>query len=196
MVAAHYLSMYLSLLNFVVQPLGCYEIVYAPAGVLLASAEAVRPPRICNLVGVLKSERIGKALRQQRAELLALLVGESGIASVCLRVLDVNLLMSHVHIATHDYGLLRIEFLEIGLKIVLPSHAIVEAFQLVLTVWRVDGYEKEVGHLEGYYAPLMVVLLYPDAVGNAKRLVLGEYCRSAASGWLLRRPESSARSRM
>ena len=52
--------------------------------------------------------------------------------TVCLGVLDVDLLVSHIQVATEDHRLLRIESLQIAPEVVLPRHTVVETLQAVL----------------------------------------------------------------
>ena len=74
-----------------------------------------------------EAERVGEAVAEQKRHLGALLVGEAGVLSVRLRVLEVYLLMSHVKVAAHDDGLLAVELLEMVEESIFPGHAVVEA---------------------------------------------------------------------
>ena len=156
------------------QTIGNDEIVDAPAGILLAGLKTIRPPGILHLVGIFKAEGVGEAIGQQLAELGALLVGEARIMAVGFRILDIDLLVGHVQVAAEDDGLLGIEALEIGLEIILPRHAVVETLKTVLRVGRIAAHQEEVVHLEGDDAPLMVVHVDADAIGDAERFPTGE----------------------
>ena len=156
------------------QTIGDDEVIDAPASILLARLEAVRPPRILHLVGVLEAETVGKSRCEQLAELGAFLVGKASVVAVGLGILDVDLLMSHIEVAAEDDGLLGVEALKVGTEGILPRHAVVEALQTVLRVGRIAADQKEIGHLEGDNAPFVIVLVDTDAIGHAERLVTGE----------------------
>ena len=156
------------------QTIGNDEIVDAPAGILLAGLKTIRPPGILHLVGIFKAEGVGEAIGQQLAELGALLVGKARIMAVGLGILDIDLLVGHVQVAAEDDGLLGIEALEIGLEIILPRHAVVEALETVLRVGRVAAHQEEVVHLKRDHTPLMVVHINTDAIGHIQRFLSGE----------------------
>ena len=88
--------------------------------------------------------------------LCTFLVGETCVHAVGLGILDVNLLVSNVHIAAHDDGLLGIKFLHIPTEGFIPRHAVVETTQAVLRIGRIDGDEIEVGIFECDDATLMI----------------------------------------
>lgn len=156
------------------QAVGHQEVVDAPPRVLLARTEAVGPPRVhARRVGVEVAEGVGEACGEQLAELLPLLVGEARVAPVGLGVLQVNLLVGHVHVAADDDGLPRVEFLQIAAELVFPLHAVVQPPQFVLRVGRVDIHQVERGHLQRDDTPLAVVLLAAYAVADTDGLVTG-----------------------
>ena len=115
---------------------GNQEIVDAPSSILLSCTEAVGPPAVGHLIGMKRAEGVDEAIAQQLRHALALLVGESGIAAVSLGVLDIYLLVGHVHVAADHDRFLLVQFVEIGLEVVLPVHSVVEPAQLVLRVRR------------------------------------------------------------
>ena len=170
------------------QSVGEEEVVDAPPGVLLARMESVRPPGVGHLRGVEAAEGVGEATFEQRRHLFALLVGEARVAAVGLRILDIDLLVGHIEVATDDDGLLAVQPVEIGLKVGLPLHAVGEAAQLVLGVGRIDADQEKVGHLQREDAPLVVVDLDTYALGDAQRLVAREDGRAAISLLLRRVP--------
>ena len=163
------------------QAVGHHEVVDAPAGVLFAGTETVRPPRVGHLLGIFVAERVGEAAAEQLGEALALLVGESGVATVGLGVLQVHFLMGHVHVAADDDGFLLVEPTQISLEVGFPLHAVVQAPQSVLRIGRIDGDEIERGHFERDDAPLVVVLVDADAVADAQRLMAREDGRAAVA---------------
>ena len=102
-VRSHHIRQYLRVLKPVLQALRHAEIVDAPPRVLRPGAEPVGPPRINpRLIRVKVAECINEARVEKLRELLPLLVSKARILSVRLRVLQVNLLVSHVHVSRHD----------------------------------------------------------------------------------------------
>lgn len=120
------------------------------------------------------TERIGKATREQQAHFLAFLVGEAGVFVVRFRVLEVYLLVRHVHIPTYDDGFSSVQRYQVAAEIILPGHTVVQPFQSVLAVGGIDINNEEVLHLQGDDAPLVVMLLDAYAVGYVLGYVLGE----------------------
>ena len=174
MVGAEDVGMDLRIVKTLAQTVGDDKVIDAPAGILLTGLEAVGPPGIFHLIGIFEAEGVGKAAGQQMAELGALLVGKARIMAVGLGVLDIDLLMGHIQVAAKDDGLLGIEALEIGQEIVLPRHAIVETLQAILRIGRIAAHQEKAVHLEGDDAPLMVVRIDADAIGDIERLVFCE----------------------
>ena len=132
MVATHNLGVYLGFCHLGGEALGDEEVVDAPPSVLLTGAEAVGPPAVGHLVGVQTAEGVDKATVEQTGHGLALLVGKSGVAAVGLGILEVYLLVGHIHVATDDDGLVGVEAEQIVLEVALPLHAVVQTAQLVL----------------------------------------------------------------
>ena len=168
--------------HFVGKTVAHKEIVDTPPRILLARTEAVTPPRIgIGEVGVEEAETVGEPSTQQGGHFLAFLIGETGIFAVGFRIFQVNLLVRHIQVAAHNHRFLGIKSLQVGAKIVLPRHAVVEAAQTVLTVGRVASHEVEIRHFERDHTSLVVVLINAQAVGHAQRSVLGENRRSAVA---------------
>ena len=110
------------------------EIVDTPPRILLARTEAVAPPRIgIGEVGVEEAEGVGETGAEQRSEFGTFFIGETGVFAVGFRIFQVNLLVRHIQVAAHNHRFLGIKPLQVGAKIVLPRHAVVEAAQTVLT---------------------------------------------------------------
>ena len=127
------------------------------------------------------AEGVDKAGTEQRGHLAALLIGKSCIHAVGLGILQVDFLVSHVHVATHYHRLARIESKQIGAEIVFPAHAVVEAAQSVLAVGRIDAHQEEFVHFKRNHTSLVVVLVDAYAVGDIERLVAAENRRTAIS---------------
>ena len=133
------------------------EIVDAPSGVLLAGLETIAPPRIGSFeCRIEMAEGIDKTGIEMLGHLRTFLVGETCVHAVGLGILDVNLLVSNVHIAANDDGLLCIKFLHIPTEGFIPRHTVVETTQAVLRIGRIDGDEIEVGIFECDDATLMI----------------------------------------
>ena len=78
------------------------------------------------------SEGVGKACIEQVGELCTFLICKSCVVAIGFGVLDVYLLVRHIHITTDKYGLLLIEPLEVEAESVVPRHALVKAFEPIL----------------------------------------------------------------
>ena len=84
-------------------------VVDTPPCVLGSCLEAVTPPRINILhIWIHCAPRVCEACGQKLCELLALLVRKASIHVIGLGVLQVNFLMSHIHIAANNDGLFSI----------------------------------------------------------------------------------------
>jgi len=188
MVGAEDFCVYDGILDTRTQAVADDEIVNAPASVLLSGLEAVAPPRIGHLLRIFPTESVGEAAAEQKGELLALLVGETRIAAVGLRVLDVYLLVRHVQVAAEDDRLLRVKLLEIFAEVILPRHSVVQTLQAVLRVGRIAAHQEEVSHLQRDDTPLVVVRVYADAIAHVQRLMTGEDGRARIAFLLGRVP--------
>ena len=69
---------------------------------------------------------------QQFAHLGPLLIGKAGVEMVGGRVLQVDLLVGHVHIAADHDALAGRQLLDVGPESIFPLHSVVEAAQTVL----------------------------------------------------------------
>ena len=78
------------------------------------------------------AEGIHKTCIQELLETFALLVGETGIFAVGLRVFEVDFAVCHIEVAAEHNGLACFQLLEIGTQVLVPLLAIVEAAQAVL----------------------------------------------------------------
>ena len=79
------------------------KIVDAPAGVVLPGIEPVAPPAVdaCG-IRIEMTEGIGETGFQKLSEAFPLLIGEAGVSTVGRGVLQVNLLMGHIQVTTHN----------------------------------------------------------------------------------------------
>ncbi len=58
---------------------------------------------------------------------------------------------------------------------VVPLHAVIDARQLVLRIWRVDAHEPKIGELAGHDAPLVIEVREPQAVQHLQGHILREH---------------------
>ena len=82
--------------------------------------------------------------------------------------------MRHVQVATQDDRFAGIQRQQILTEVVLPRHAIVQAFQSVLRVRRVTCNQKELFHFKRDDTALVVVFVDTNAVGDVEWMVAGE----------------------
>ena len=169
MVAAHHIGKNRGTLQMGHKAIGHQEVVDAPPHVLLPCMESVAPPAVgLPHVGIEMTESVGEARSQKGGHLLALLIGETRIATVGLGVLEVYFQMRHVHVAAHDDGFSLVQPFQVGSEVLLPLHAVVESAKPVLTVGHIDIDKEEVGHFERDDSPLVVVLFHADPVGHVQ----------------------------
>ena len=174
MVAAHDVGVYLGTDELGCKTLGTEPVVDAPAGILLAGMEAVAPPRIdVGGVGEEVAESVDETALEQVGELGTFLVGETGVVAVALRILDVDLFVCHVHVATHEDGFPLVECLQIATEGIIPRHALVEPLEPILGVGRIDGDDEEVGVFEGDDTSLGVHV-EPAVVGHGRDDFIGQ----------------------
>ena len=94
-------------------------------------------------------EGVDESFGQQLCHLAALLIGESRIPSVCLRVLYVYFLMRHIQVSADDYSFLCGKSGEICPEVIFPAHPVVEPGKFFLRIWRVHAYKIELMKKEG-----------------------------------------------
>ena len=133
MVAAKDLRVYFCVFKLGIQALGGKEIVYSPTGVPLAGLEAVAPPGIDSLKsGVEMPPGVCESCLQKVGHLLPFLVREAGVVAVGLGVLEVYLLVRHVHVSAYNHWFLIVQAFEISPESVFPFHTVGESFKLFL----------------------------------------------------------------
>ena len=158
------------------------EIIYAPTCVLLSRMKTIAPPGIRpGKVGIKEPERIGKTAFEQQGELAAFLVGKTGIASVCRRILQIYLVVRHVHVAANHYGLGLRKLEQVFAEGVVPRHAVVEPRQTVLRVGSIYVYKIKRLGFQRDNPPFAVVFAYSQSVAYRKRFAAREYRRARIS---------------
>ena len=156
---------------------GDHEIVNTPSDVLLTRLEAVRPPGILDLFGIQHTPRIHEAGPKPIGKLAALLIRETGIAAVRSRILQVNLLMRHIEVATNNDTLLLRQAADISAEIIIPTHPVIQTAQLLLGIRNIHADQIEVIHFQCNNPSLMVMLINPDTVSDRQRFQTGEHGR-------------------
>ena len=78
--------------------------------------------------------------------------------------------MRDIEITADDNRFFRTQIKEERAKGILPVHAVIEAFERALCIRRVDSNEVDIRQLHRNDAPLVVVLLYTDAIGHREGL--------------------------
>ena len=110
MVGTHDLVIDGSSRDLVSHPVGCQEIVDAPAGIILPCLEPVAPPGVGSRhIRVQMPEGIRKAGIQELAEALPFLVGEAGAATVGGRIFQVDLIVCYIQITADDDRFLAVQ---------------------------------------------------------------------------------------
>ena len=75
--------------------------------------------------------------------------------------------MGHIQVAAEDHGLFLLQLFEISQKSFFPLHPVIQAFQAVLGVGRVDGDQIKFLIFQGNDPSLMVVLRDSNPIGSA-----------------------------
>ena len=112
--------------------IGDQEVVDAPAGVVLASVEAVAPPAVsAGHVGMAIPKCIGKACVQQLSKAFSLLIREACVLPVRRWVLKVNLVVSNVKITAGNYWFLLRQLSQKLTIVLIPLKTLIQARKLV-----------------------------------------------------------------
>ena len=122
----------LGIFETVSQTFGNEEIVNTPACVPLSRTKTVRPPGVGYLLWIECAEGVNQAIAQQLGHLLTLFIGKASVLAVRLWILEVYFLMGNIHVTAYYNRLFLIEFVEIGLEVILPLHTIIQSTKPVL----------------------------------------------------------------
>lgn len=143
------------------QARGQHKVIEPPADVLLATAHHVGPEGVgVLLLGVELAEAVGESRLEQLAEALPLLGSEAGVLLVPLGVLQVDLLVRDVEVATQHHGLLDVELAQVRAEVLVPGFAVVQAHEASARVWYVHRHQVEAGELCCDDAALLVMLFF------------------------------------
>ena len=103
------------------------KIVDTPACIPEAGTSTIRPPAIFHLVRVLKAPSVDESRAEKLREFRTFLVGKSRIEMVRRRILEVYLLVSHIHVAAHHDRFSTLHGLYESAKGVFPAHPIIQS---------------------------------------------------------------------
>ena len=127
MVAAKNIRVDLGVLQFRLQPVRGDKVVNTPTGILLSGVEHIAPPAVyAGGIRVKVAESIGKSAIQQGGHFASLFIGKTGVFVVGLWILQVDLPVGHIQVATEDHRFVLIQGLQISKKVVLPLHTVVQ----------------------------------------------------------------------
>ena len=97
----------------------------------------------------------------------AFFIGETGVLSVLFRAREIDFLVSDIEVATEEDGLFGfLKGVYVGEEIFVPLHPVVEAAELVLRVWSVDGDEAIGWKFESDDAAFAIVFLDSHTEGD------------------------------
>jgi hypothetical protein len=117
------------------EPLRQHKVIESPADVGGARVAHVTPEGVGVLGrGVEVAEGVEVAIGQEVGKALALLFGKAGRLGVGLRVLEVDLGVSHVQVAAPDHRLLLVELGQLLAERLLPLQAVGESDQAAARV--------------------------------------------------------------
>ena len=109
-------------------------------------------------------EGVNKAALDDSIHLGTLFISKSGVASVGLRILNINLVMGDVKVSAVYYRLGSFQFFDLCEKNIFPRHPVVKPFQLITGVWDIYCNEIELLKLKGDNAPFCIMLRNSDSV--------------------------------
>lgn len=103
------------------------KIVDTPACVPEAGTSTIRPPAIFHLVRVLEAPSVDESRAEKLREFRTLLVGKSCIEVVRRRILEVYLLVSHIHVAAHHDRFSTLQGLYESAEGIFPIHPVIQS---------------------------------------------------------------------
>lgn len=127
MVRTRYVVKNLSRKDVLPKAFAYQKIVDTPPSIPKAGASTIGPPAIFHLVRMLESPSIYEACAEKFGEFRTLLVGKSRIEMVRRRILEVYLLVSHVHVTAHHDRFSTLQGLYESAKGVFPAHPIIQS---------------------------------------------------------------------
>lgn len=126
MVRTRYVVKNLSRINVVLKAFAHQKIVDTPPCISKTRSSTIRPPAIFHLVRVLEAPSIYEARTEKLREFRALLVGKTCIEVIRRRILEVYLLVSHIHIAAHHDRFLTLQGLYESAEDIFPAHPVIQ----------------------------------------------------------------------
>ena len=163
------------------------EIVQSPADVPRPRIAHVAPPSVsARFIGVQMSEGVEEAAFQHARHPVSLLLSEAGILLVGLRVGQVNFQMRDVEVAAQNNRLLIVQPLDVLQHVLVPLLPVAQTDQAPLRVGHVRVDEEKFVKLQGQSSALGVVLLLPDSLHAAERVLLAQHGHPAVPLLVLR----------
>lgn len=166
-VASHHLVADLAVAQAWQQTARQHKVIEPPAHVLLAGVHHVGPEGVgVGLLGVELAEAVDETGFQQLAETLALFGGEACVLLVPLGVLQVDLPVCNIKVATQHHRLLYVQLAQVHPEVYVPGFAVIQAHKASARVWHICGHQEEVGELGSDDAALLVMLFFAWRVGR------------------------------
>ena len=155
--------------------LGEAEVIDTPPDVPLADAGAIAPPGVMARSFLEFTEGVHVTEREGFIEAVALLDREASIAQIALGVLQVDLLMRDIEIATEDDRLGLFQLLQVRAERGVPDfRAEIQTDEFALGIGGVNADEGEILELGIHNAAFVIDLLLTDAVSHIERFFLRE----------------------
>lgn len=143
------------------QTAGQHKVVEPPAHVFVTSVHHIGPEGVgVGLLRVQLTEAVHEPGFQQLAETLALFGGEACALLVAFGILQVDLLVGDVEVATQHHWLLYVQLAEVRPKVNVPCFAVIQAHKASAGIRHVDGHQEEAGKLGCDDTTLLVMLLF------------------------------------
>ena len=139
------------------------EIINPPPCVFLSGAESVRPPGIDDFFRMQIPEGICESCFEKFCHLASLLVRETRVSPVGLRILEIDLVVRNIEVAAVDDWLCPVKLTHILSHGIFKLAAVADPGKSVLGIRNVAAYEEEFRILECYDSPL-VIMVSVDAI--------------------------------
>ena len=136
--------------------------------------KTIRPPGIFHPIRIETAVGVCKTGLQQLRKPVSLLIGESGVCAIGFRIFQIYFFMGDIHVSADDNRFFSGKPAQISAEIILPFHPVIQPFQAVLRIRRVDIYQIKIRIFQGDHPSLMVMFLYTQPQRNRKRLLTGK----------------------
>ncbi len=163
---------------------GDADVVDAPADVAGAGVVHETPPGVMPAVFVKFTKGVDESGADEIGKALPLLLRETVVPLVGLRIGQVDFCVRHVEIAAEDYRFFGFQRFEIREKIAVPLHAIVQPRQVPFGVGGINIHQKKIPVLGCQHAAFAVVHGHAHAGAHADRLDARENGRAGVAFFL------------